>query len=175
MIDLGTLGGSDSYASSVNYNGQVVGDSDLQNGQVHAYSWTPGGRMVDLGTLGGDSSSAVAVNDMGQVIGSSRFPDPEFYGEYKWVGVLWEPIANLGCAATLAGCDLKGVNLSGAYLKSADLRDSNLKNVNFSRANLAGARLNRANLKNVIWSNTICPDGTNSDSNGRTCTGHFKD
>jgi len=135
------------------------------------------------------------VNDRGQIIGSSRFPDPVSYGQYKWVGVLWEPIADLGCTGTLAGCDLKGANLSGAYLKGANLSDANLKKVNFSRANLAGARLTRANLKNVVfsnanllgaqltgadvsnavWSNTICPDGTNSDSNGGTCKGHFKE
>ena len=25
----------------------------------------------------------------------------------------------------------------------------------------------------VIWSNTVCPDGTNSDSHGQTCIGHL--
>jgi len=28
-------------------------------------------------------------------------------------------------------------------------------------------------LKDVIWSNTICPDGTNSDAHGGTCERHL--
>jgi hypothetical protein len=30
-----------------------------------------------------------------------------------------------------------------------------------------------ANLSGVTWINTTCPDGTNSDSDGFTCDGHF--
>ena len=51
-VDLGTLGGSDSYATKVNDAGQVVGYSyiagDVEN---HAFSWTKQGGMVDLGTF----------------------------------------------------------------------------------------------------------------------------
>ena len=56
-IDLGTLGGTDSYAIAVNESGQVVGVSQAAGGAEHAFSWTAAGGMIDLGTLGGGSYS----------------------------------------------------------------------------------------------------------------------
>jgi len=194
MINLGTLGGS-AHAYAVNDNGQVVGDSGtVDDGKFHAVSWTGAGGMIDLGTLGGSESIAVDVNASGQVIGDSYLPvtDPRLSPEYH--AVLWQPISSLGCYNTLAGCDLSGVTLTGAYLPGADLRDtnlngakltsanlaganlrgSNLKGANLARANLIGAKLAEANVRNVLWSGTLCPDGTNSDVNGGTCEGHLR-
>jgi hypothetical protein len=102
-------------------------------------------------------------------------------------------VSTLSCAS-LAGCNLNGANLtnanlSGANLIGANLNRANLTNANLSGANLTGANLNRANLTNanlsgvtvtgttnfnkVTWSNTICPDSTNSSSHERTCVGHL--
>jgi len=182
MVDLGTLGrNTSSGATAMNNSGQVVGRSGSQ-----AFSWTSEGGMVALGDLDCSTSFAVAVNSRGQVTGYSCTAT-----EYH--AVVWEPIANLGCEMTLAGCNLKGTNLAGAYLKDrnlsgADLKDANLarsnltranlqranlKAANLANANLAGADLTGANVKDVIWSNTICPDGTNSDANGGTCVNHL--
>ena len=47
----------------------------------------------------------------------------------------------------------------------------NLQEANLTDANLSGASLVGANLNKVTWSNTTCPDGTNSDLDGDTCTG----
>jgi probable HAF family extracellular repeat protein len=190
MVDLGTLGGNNySEAEAVNDSGQVVGRSSTTfSTQQRAFSWTAAGGMVDLGTLGGNFSGARAVNDSGQVLGYSTAEN----GPLR--AVLWQPIANLGCKETLAGCNLKGVKLAGAYLNSADLSGTNLKDANLARANLSGAnlkganlaganlananltgaKLGRANVKGVIWSNTICPDGTNSDAHNGTCNGHLE-
>ena len=44
---------------------------------------------------------------------------------------------------------------------------------NLTDAKLAGAELKGATVKDVVWSNTICPDGTNSDAHGDTCVGHL--
>lgn len=69
MTDLGTLGGSFSYAESISSNGNIVGYSQTANGSVHAFLWKDG-VMQDLGTLG-DRSYATAVNSKGEVVGYS--------------------------------------------------------------------------------------------------------
>ncbi|MDD2760372.1 MAG: hypothetical protein PHH11_08760 [Methylomonas sp.] len=71
-IDLGTLGGTNSYAEAINASGQVVGWSGIYgNAGVHAALWQPGSTTpTDLGTLGGDSG-ARSVNAGGQVVGHS--------------------------------------------------------------------------------------------------------
>jgi hypothetical protein len=35
------------------------------------------------------------------------------------------------------------------------------------------ANLNGVSLNGATWSNTTCPDGTNSSADGRTCVGHL--
>jgi probable HAF family extracellular repeat protein len=42
MIDLGTLGGRDSYANDINDRGEIVGNSDTRVGLVHAFRWRGG-------------------------------------------------------------------------------------------------------------------------------------
>lgn len=78
-IDLGTLGGNESGALSVNDRGQVVGFAtntipdplSILATQVRAFLWQDGA-MRDLGTLGsGNDSDAEFVNERGQVAGWS--------------------------------------------------------------------------------------------------------
>jgi hypothetical protein len=72
-------------------------------------------------------------------------------------------------AANLANANFTGTNLTGASLQAANLADAN-----FTGANLSGAKVPGANLRGVIWMNTVCPDGTNSNQNvGFTCAGHL--
>ena len=69
--DLGTFGGSDSYASEINENGQVVGGSETATGEYHAFLWQ-NDVVTDLGTLpGGSNSGASGVNNKGQIVGGS--------------------------------------------------------------------------------------------------------
>jgi hypothetical protein len=81
--------------------------------------------------------------------------------------------------AQLAGADLSGANLNGATLSGADLAGADLAGANFNKADLAGADLNGAtvtgttNFNKVTWSDTTCPDGTNSNNDGGTCAGHL--
>jgi uncharacterized protein YjbI with pentapeptide repeats len=62
---------------------------------------------------------------------------------------------------------LIGADLSGALVTNTSLADLDLTDVN-----LTGALLLNVNTTGVIWSNTTCVDGTNSDLNGGTCEGH---
>jgi probable HAF family extracellular repeat protein len=70
MKDLGTLGGTNSYAYGINSSGEVVGGADISGDVEHAFLWQSGGGMHDLGALGGDSY-ALGINNSGQVAGGA--------------------------------------------------------------------------------------------------------
>jgi phospholipase C len=75
--------------------------------------------------------------------------------------------------ASLHGQNLRGVDLEGAELTNADLHGVNLEGAFLANANLQGASLVGANTNKVVWQNTVCPDGTNSDADGGTCQRHL--
>ena len=87
-VDLGTLGGTSSYAADINGGNAVVGWSETAAGTTHAFRWTAAGGMVDLGTLPGDAiSRAVAVlddgvQDGGRILGVSGDGS-------RWTPVVW--------------------------------------------------------------------------------------
>src|SRR3954470_21242016 len=78
VTDLGTLGGSESFANTLNANGQVSGASYMVgDADYHTFLWKPttangaSGTKTDLGTLGGSQSFGNALNSSGQVAGES--------------------------------------------------------------------------------------------------------
>ena len=62
--------------------------------------------------------------------------------------------------------NFSGTNLFGAILTNADLANANLTGTNLMFADLTGANLTGTNLTSVQWLKTICPDGSNTDTNG---------
>jgi probable HAF family extracellular repeat protein len=87
MIDLGTLGGDDSYGMAINMNNHVAGYSTIGIDRVHAFLHN-GRKMRDLGSLGGidgiggresvtDQSVALGINIIDQVVGWSYLPVKE--------------------------------------------------------------------------------------------------
>jgi probable HAF family extracellular repeat protein len=72
LIDLGTLGGSQSQAHGINNRGQIVGFSSVSNGDQHAFLYEDG-LMKDLG--GGVRSLAQGINDAGEIVGQSTDED----------------------------------------------------------------------------------------------------
>jgi probable HAF family extracellular repeat protein len=71
LTKLPTLGGSLTRGFGVNDQGQVVGVSNLSDGNSHAFLWSRIGGIKDLGTINGPSSVAYGINQAGQVVGQS--------------------------------------------------------------------------------------------------------
>jgi probable HAF family extracellular repeat protein len=122
MADLGTLGGSDSYASGINDQGQVIGASSTKNGSQHAFIWQRG-TMTDLGTLGArfTSSSATAINDRGQVVGTSYLAKVTQTGQqghaFVWQNGVMTDLGTLG--AGYATSEAVALNERGAVVGSS--------------------------------------------------------
>ncbi len=111
MINLGTLGGSDSQAYDINDPGQIVGSSSTTSGATHAFKWEKG-TMTDLGTRtsGYGSSYAYDINNKGQIVGYSEIQG----GPYQ--AVKWEngQIIELGALAdTYSHSKARAINNKG--------------------------------------------------------------
>ena len=76
LIDLGTLGGTHASPTDINNLGQVVGGSDLLNGNFRAFIWESSTGMIDLNTLIDTAlerplSKASAINENGWIVASN--------------------------------------------------------------------------------------------------------
>lgn len=94
-VDLGTLGGGNSYAYDVNKSFQIVGASEINSfGYIHAFLYS-GGTMTDLGTLpGGSMSYAFGISDSGKVVGTSD--NGSAYHAFLYSGGVMTDLGTLG-------------------------------------------------------------------------------
>jgi probable HAF family extracellular repeat protein len=109
--ELGTLGGTRTYANAINDSGQVTGYSYL-NGDAtyHAFLGNVGG-LTDLGTLGGDLSVGYAINNSGKVVGFTRTAPNSFANTY-FIGDA-NQLTDLGKPANTNYFAARGINDSG--------------------------------------------------------------
>jgi len=130
--DLGTLGGTFSFAGGINDRGDVEGFSTLPGDTVnHAFLWRDG-MMRDLGTLGGPNSwASYRPSNAGQVAGwtESSTPDPtDFCGvgdplacpAFVWQKGVMTPLQLLGGTSGEAN----GLNNRGQIAGAAETSDS---------------------------------------------------
>ena len=98
-------------------------------------------------------------------VASANLTDADLYAQDMRDSTL--RYANL-TGVRFAHANLTDSDLTGANLTDADLLSTVLAGANLTDADLTGASMS-ANLSGVEWSNTTCPDGSNSDDVGGTC------
>jgi probable HAF family extracellular repeat protein len=89
IVELGTLGGTQSFALDLNNHGQVTGNARTAANVLHTFLWEDG-IMVDLGILPEntvDFSRGFAINELGQITGESDNNIPKAF--------LFEPGTNM--------------------------------------------------------------------------------
>ena len=126
VTDLGTFGGSYTYAMAmgINNSGQVVGWCS-KPGYVdqHAFLWS-NGTMTDLGTFGGQYSGARGINSQGQVVGSAQPPSPAWYHSFFYDGTMHD-LGTFGGPNSVGGGESDAVDindhglLTGQYLPNS--------------------------------------------------------
>jgi probable HAF family extracellular repeat protein len=134
MIDVGTLGGPDSGAATLNDNGQVVGAAETSNPDPNGedfcgfgthltclpFVWQ-GGHKIVLPLLGGINGAAGSNNDIGVVVGAAETPvhDPTCQSPQvlQNVPVVWDLAARtvraLPMLAGDSGGEAESVNAPG--------------------------------------------------------------
>lgn len=193
-----TVATTTSLSSSA--NPAVVGQRVTYSATVHP---SPDGGSVaftDNGSpIGGCSSVPLAGNSAICTVTFGRIGSHVIVGTYSgdtnFTGSTSPPLGEtvMRCLFGRFGCDLvgadlvnadlagqtyvftsmAGANMAGADLAGVTLAFVDLSRVNLTNANLAGARLFVVAVSGTTWSNTTCPDGTNSDAEGQTCVGHL--
>ncbi len=116
--DLGTLGGTSSYASGVSADGTVVVGQAWTTNDIagHAFRWTASNStMANLGTLGGIDSAANGVSADGSVVvGRSYTTNNAAQRAFRWTAAT-NTMVDLG---TLGGADsaANAVNADGSIV-----------------------------------------------------------
>ncbi len=133
--DLGTFGGPQSYASSINESCQVVGTADVDRAATHAFLYKESQGMRDLETLGGRDSYARSINSTCQIVGDSFVgtgdPRPEAQRAFLWTrdeGMIdlgkefegWSRACAINDAGIVLGWRLRGTVVCG-FVWSSEL------------------------------------------------------
>ncbi|HSX15670.1 MAG TPA: pentapeptide repeat-containing protein [Candidatus Saccharimonadales bacterium] len=185
-----TLGSSNNYMrgtnfSNTNFSSAQFVSPDLTGANLTNTNFT---NATLGGGTNGDFRQAILTNtDIRGGYNGANFSHVDFAVTHDITNTSFGNGSNLSSAKfnglTLTGtlfasADLTNTNFSGATFEGSQISPSiltgtNLANVHFSNSVLSGTDLSGVTLTGATWSNTFCPDNTNSDDNGGTCIGHL--
>ena len=121
ILDLGTLGGTNSSAWGNNFAQQVVGEADTDivdpnTGitETHAFVWDSVHGMQDLGSLGGDFAQANGINSSGQIVGLSSLPGELQIEAFLYQNGTMKDLGNLGGTSLFS--QATGINNPGTVV-----------------------------------------------------------
>jgi probable HAF family extracellular repeat protein len=96
VVDLGTLGGTESKAYGINNAGQVTGYAYTDSNTRHAYLYE-NGHMRDLGTVPGwEWCEGWGINSSGQIVGRARISATGDWIAITYKDGQWKDLGNLG-------------------------------------------------------------------------------
>jgi len=101
VIDLGTLGGSQSNANSINNSGHVAGNASTAGDTTSYAALFRDGKVINLGTLGGNRSGGSSINDSGKVVGYADTASGARHAALFWKGNVID-LGTLGGTNSLA-------------------------------------------------------------------------
>lgn len=136
----------------------------------------PGPEWFCLSMFAGIAGGVVLIGPTADITGADFTGDylvgTDFSGiDASGVILFGHAVGLIACPAVLPSAYRCVALVNGQFAIvgfDADLTGADLTNVDFT-----GIDLTTATLTGVIWANTLCPDGTNSDANGNTCEGHL--
>jgi hypothetical protein len=145
--------------------GTDLAGANLTNADLSSAVLTSNG--IPSADLAGAIFAGVDLSNAKAESGSNDFfSSAQLHAAFSLVGI------DLTSEGYTPGTDFSGLNLTGAHLRNFDAVGAILTNANLTNADLFNATLNGALVNGVIWKNTTCPDGSNSDNDGFTCAGH---
>lgn len=96
VVDLGTLGGTESVGNALNNNKQVVGSSTTASGQWRAFRWDSG-NMIDLGILDGYAEMfGHGINNLGDAFGQAVAVGGQSSRPFAWLSGQLIDLGTLG-------------------------------------------------------------------------------
>jgi probable HAF family extracellular repeat protein len=118
--DLGTLGGTSSYATGINPAGQIVGYSDTSgNSSTQAFLFSAG-TMRALTMPGATQSHATAINASGQIAGYAQPAGSTASHGFFYAAGTFKDLGEGQANALNASGQVAGSNSAGAYLSGVN-------------------------------------------------------
>ena len=179
LVKLIRDGNSDGDFSGVDLSSSDL--SGLQNMEIFGDDFTG----ADLSFVDFTDSDLRYVNFTDATLSNAIFSNSNlegaiFSGIYSDLHIRNSNLITSSFSGGLSSITFENVDLTMGSLRvifgdNVSFIDSDLGYVDFTGASLSNVKFVNSSLEWAKWSDTICPDGTNSDDNDNTCENNLAD